>query len=206
MLAFLPLLGLMNPAPDLVRPKSDFRQLDCERMSVQTGHRLYPGDVQAEPPRGEYRKRDVVVCRERLLHPDVRRPAEDAILRDLAYTSQALAETAASLRPDLADRTWLVESFHASVPVATKVSFATKNALMQQGLRVSDRTPVLGAGDVDVLTRMSPEQAYPAACLRWSQTGSLTHHDALLAVVHRDPRETVLHLGLCADGVWTWLR
>ena len=57
-----------------------------------------------------------------------------------------------------------------------------------------------------VITRMAPDQAYPTACRRWFDTGSLDDGDALLAVVTRDPRETDLHAGLCASGTWTWLR
>jgi hypothetical protein len=71
---------------------------------------------------------------------------------------------------------------------------------------VSDRVPLLSAEDVNVLTRMHPDAAYPAACQRYAATGALGPGEALLAIVRRDPRETVLHAGLCVDGGWAWLK
>ena len=105
-----------------------------------------------------------------------------------------------------ADRVWLVEANVPTAPLGTKIAFATKAALMRQGLAVSDRTVTLGAGDVDVLTRLPPLAAYPAACRRYADGGSLRPGDALLFVMVLDPRETMLHAGLCIDGGWTWLR
>ena len=77
---------------------------------------------------------------------------------------------------------------------------------MAQGASVSDRVPTLAAGDIDVITRMSAEDAYPAACQRYYSLGSLKEDDVLLAVVRLDSRETALHAGLCDRGQWRWLR
>lgn len=206
MLSFLPFLALTDPAPGLIRTRTASRDLDCERMTAQVGSRLYPGEIDAPDPRGEYVERAAVVCRERLVRPGLRAAGDEAILSSLEASIGGLVGTAASLRPDLAGATWLVEVYHGSGPVAAKVGFATKNALMRQGLQVSDRTPVLGPDDLDVLIRMTPDEAYPAACRRYFDTGSLDEGDALLAVVHRDARETILHAGLCTAGQWTWLR
>ena len=206
MLAFLPFLGVMDPAPGLTRTATRARNLECERLTAETASRRYPGEINAPRPRGDYVERTLVVCRERLLRPGVRPPRDEAILSSLEATTGELARTAASLRPDLHGSTWLVEAYYPSGPVAAKITFATKNALMGRGLQVSDRAPILGAGDVDVITRLPPDEAYPAACRRYFETGSLGPDDTLLAVVHRDPRATVLHTGLCTLGQWTWLR
>ena len=40
---------------------------------------------------------------------------------------------------------------------------------------------MLGAGDVDVITRMAPEQAHEAACTRYFDSGSLRPDEVLLA-------------------------
>ena len=115
-------------------------------------------------------------------------------------------QVAAAQRPDLDARTWLVEAHYPSASVASKISFATKNALVELGLSVSDRMATLAAGDVDVIVRMSPEDAYPAACRRYFASGSLGADDALLSVILRDTQATILHAGLCEQGQWTWLK
>lgn len=206
LLTLLPFFVLMDPAPGLTRSKTESRNLDCERITAEAASRRYPGQIEAPKPRGEYMERAAVVCRERLLRPGVRPARDEAILSSLQATTVALAENAASVRPDLQGSTWLVEAYYPSGPVAGKISFAAKNVLMGRGLAVSDRTPVLNAADIDVITRMSPDEAYPAACRRYYQSGTLGEGDALLAVISRDRRETALHAGLCTLGEWTWLR
>lgn len=203
---FLLFFGEKDPAPGPGRPKSWSGNLDCERLTAEQGSRALPGVIEPPPNVSGYIDRTTVVCRENLLRPGLRSPADEALLRELAPLTAALAENAASVRPDLATATWHVEAYVPNPQVGAKVSFATKNALMQSGLSVSDRTPFLGFGDLDVITRMAPEEAYPTACARYFDTGSLGPGDALLAVLTLDPRETVLHAGVCADGRWQWLR
>jgi hypothetical protein len=175
-------------------------------MSAEIASARYPGVIEAPRPRGDYVERSALVCAQRLMRPGLRADRDEAILSSLEPLVTELTATAGDLHPELATRTWLVEAFYPSAPVSAKLSFATKNALVEKGLQVSDRTPTLSAGDVDVLTRMPPEEAYPAACRRYEDNGSLHAGDALLAVVSRDPRETTLHAGLCTDGQWSWLR
>jgi hypothetical protein len=205
-LFLVPVITPANPVPGLRGTKSESRDLECERLSLETGQRLHPGEIAEPKPRGDYIDRDVVVCRERLMDPGDRPVRDEAILSTLDATATAFASEALALRPDLEGRTWLVETYYPSPQVSAKIAFATKNALVGQGLRVSDRTPTLQAGDIDVITRMSPTDAYPTACRRYAAGGTLEPGDALLAVVSRDPRETILHAGLCAEGQWQWLR
>lgn len=205
-LALLPFVVPTDPAPGLTRSKTRSRSLECERVSAETASQRYPGQILPAAPRGDYTERSVVVCTERLMRPGLRAARDEAILSVLEARVTELANTAGALHPDLSERTWLVEAYYPSAPVATKIAFATKNVLMEEGLRVSDRVPVLSAGDIDVITRMAPDEAYPAACRRYFATGGLGENDVLMAVVSRDPRETTLHAGLCARGQWAWLQ
>lgn len=204
--ALVPFVVPTDPAPGWRRTKEESRNLECERVSNEIGTRRYPGQIVAAPPRGEDNERTVVVCNERLTRHGLRPERDEAILSTLDASATDLASAAGSMRPDLRDRTWLVEAYYPNAPVAAKISFAAKNALMRGGLSVSDRTPTLAVGDITVLTRMTPDEAFPAACQRLHATGNLGEGDALLAIVSRDPRETILHAGLCTDGAWTWLK
>ncbi len=205
-LALLPFVFGPDPAPGLRRTRAESRNLICERVTPQTAAQRYPGEIAPARPRGDYVERSVVVCNERVMRPGLRKAQDEAILSSLQELTSGLVATAHAMRPDLADKTWLVETHLTSGPVAAKVAFAVKNDLVLRGLAVSDRTPILGFGDVDVITRLEPEQAYAMACKRYFATGSLGPDHALLAIANLDPRETILHAGICADGRWEWVR
>ena len=202
----LPLLTPDDPAPGMFRTRSRARSLQCERVSLQTANERYPGRISTPRSRGDFADRSVVICAEDLVRPGLRPAADEAILSTLDDRANELSIVAEALRPDLEGRTWLVEAFYPSAVVGAKITFATKNALMARGLSVSDRAPTLAADDVDIIGRLPPDEAYPAACGRYFATGSLGPDDVLLAVVSRDRRETILHAGLCDRGHWTWLK
>lgn len=205
-LALFPFVSPKDPGPGLLRSKEAARRLACEHTTVEAAADEFPGRLSPRRPRGGYIERSVVVCRENWMRPGLRSAADEAVLGGLSDTASGLARDAGASFPELEGHTWLVEAHHPSEAVSAKVRFATQNALMEQGLAVSDRTPVLSAGDIDVLLRMAPSEAYGAACRRYSDNGTLREGQALLAVVQRDRRETLLHAGLCVDGRWTWLR
>ncbi|MFT5460789.1 MAG: hypothetical protein ACI9K2_007309 [Myxococcota bacterium] len=200
--AFGAFSALANP---MLKPRDAMRRLDCERLTVAEAQASLPGLLPPEKPRGDYLERSVLHCRERLAAPDLRSAQDEAILLDLDARATTLAEAATGWGP-LEDRVWLVETNVSTASLAPKIGFATKAALMRRGMQVSDRMVMLGAGDVDVITRMDPMEAYPTACRRYGDTGSLRAGDVLLVVMLLDPRETRLHAGLCIDGGWTWLR
>lgn len=206
LLAFtLPFWG-PDPSPSLTRSKARAKRMECIPMDPNAVRAERPGLIRDAKPRGEYVDRHVMLCRERLMRPGLREARDEAILEQLEPLVAELATAAAALRPDLADRTWLVESFYPNEHMSPKIGFAGKTVLVREGLAVSDRTPVLSAGDLDVILRMPPKEAYPAACQRYRDSGTLREGDALLAIVHRDPRETSLHAAVCADGQWMWVR
>ena len=194
-----------DPAPSLFDRVERSRNLVCRTVNPERAARAFPGWLR-QPTQREIRERRVVVCEQRPLRRGLRPAREDAILLGLSGQANAMATSAAALRPDLAEHTWLVETFDPSSALAGKVAFATKLALAEQGLQVSDRVPILGAGDLEVITQLPPDRAYPAACARYEATGQLREQDALLAVVTRDLRATVLNAGLCVGGRWTWVR
>lgn len=188
-----------DPIDGFLPAQSDLRDLDCTPLTTAGAMRIAPGQV-PQPERGDRLERRAVVCRERLLKQGTRPPQDDAILMQLRSTAAEFA----ALTTD--DRRWMVEVIHPRSAVAQKISFATKNALLDLGRRVTDRTPTLAAGDIEVIGRLSPERAWPLACMRYRAVESMGPKDALLAVVLRDHRETMLHAGICADGEWRWLR
>lgn len=196
----------VDPAPGILGTKSQTRNYECDRMTTAAADKRRPGLFAPARPRGDFIDRSVVVCTERMMRPGLRSARDEAILSNLDSEVGDFALAAKALRPELLQKTWLVETYYPSAQVSPKIAFATKNALMGQGLSVSDRSPALGASDVAVITRLPPELAYSAACQRYFATGSLGENDVMLGVVHRDPRETALHAGLCAGGTWTWLR
>lgn len=202
-----PLTLAPDPAPGLFHEKPWVRTLDCERVTAESGSQQYPGEIVVSKPRGDYIERDAVICRQRFAPPGLRANLDEAVLSNLETTVTDLTGAAASLRPDLEAKTWLVEAyFPTSAPMAAKIAFAAKNALMRRGLQVSDRKPALAAADIDVLSTLSPDLAFPAACRRYTDSGAIGENDALLGVVSRDPRETLLHVGLCSGGQWMWLK
>lgn len=178
---------------------------DCEPLTIEAARRVAPDQVPPPSARGDYLDRRAVICRERLMPRGVRRPQDDAILSTLRHTAEEMAGLVDALAAHR-DRVWLVEAFHPDPAVTYKIGFAVKNALLERDLRVSDRAPTLAAADIEVIGQVPQAQAWPLACKRYVATGSLGPDRALLAVALRDPRATVLHAGLCVDGVWRWLR
>lgn len=189
-----------DPIDGLLPAEVDANELDCTVLTSEGAERIAPGEV-PQPERGDSLDRRAVVCRERLLPQGTRRAQDDAILMDLRRHAKTLASSAADTQ-----RTWLVEVYHPRPAVAQKIDFAVKAALLDRDFRVTDRAPTLAAGDIEVIGRLSHDRAWPLACMRYAATGSVGPKDALLGIVLRDHRETILHAGTCIDGRWQWVR
>ncbi|MCK5690617.1 hypothetical protein KAI87_15160 [Myxococcota bacterium] len=204
----LPLLAQItnDPAPGLTLSKTESRNLQCVRMSEEGARELHPGLIGASSPRGDYLEVSAVVCHERIMHDGERPVHDEAILSGLSPMISDIVSASVAAMPEAEGKTILVEVFYPDRAIAAKIAFATKNALLAKGRKVSDRVPSLAAGDIDVLTRLKPQKAYPLACNRYFAEGRLSHNDVVLAIVQRDSRETILHAGLCVSGEWRWLR
>jgi hypothetical protein len=90
--------------------------------------------------------------------------------------------------------------------VASKVAVAARTTLAERGAKVSDRVPVLAAGDIALLGRMPVHEAYKAACQRYASLKVMGDNDAFLGLMLVDAQEAQLHAGVCARGEWRWLR
>lgn len=199
------LSGAQDPLDGWAAPDVDLRRLDCTPMDMEAARREAPGALPPPSFRGDFIERRAVICRGRLMPPGSRRAQDEAVLQRLRDTAARFAG-AVKATDGAEGRTWMVQVMHPRPAVGAKISFALKNALMDVGLPVSDRAPALAVADVQVLGALPPEQGWPLACARWAATGSVRSGLGVVAAALRDDRETILHLGLCLDGAWRWLR
>jgi len=195
-----------DPAPGVTRTRAEARNMDCTRLTEAAAHDRYPGQFREPAPRGDFSETGVIVCKGRIMEPGERPRRDEALLSELSRSAAEIAESAIALGAQHADKTWLVDAFYPDPAVAAKLAFATKTALVERGRRVSDRVPILASGDILVVGRMPPNEAYPLACARYRAEASMGDDEVLLAVVLLDARETTLHAGLCTGGRWRWLR
>ena len=195
-----------DPAPGLLVSKADSKKLECFRTTTEGANRLVPGQVRNSAPRGDFIRRSAVICTEQIMNPGDRNKHDEAILYNLEFTVREFIKFVDTLDPNIKNRIWHVETFYPNPAISTKITFAGKNALVNKGLKVSDRIPTLAAGDITVLASMRPMDAYPLACNRYFDKGSLTEDHALLGIVLLDKRETILHAGVCSSGKWRWLQ
>ncbi len=193
-----------DPSPGLFTSKARGRRLECARLSQTEAHERFPSKVPEVPPRGGVQfDHDALVCTNRFLAPDERPARDEAILSALTQSVGELASAAAALEPG--PLTWHVDAFYPDAAVAQKVAVAARHALAEKGRRVSDRVPLLAAGDVMVLGRTAPQKAYAVACSRYFAHNALSEGDAFLGLMILDPREVRLHAGTCVKGAWRWL-
>lgn len=212
LLAFLGVLSLPSfmtliddPAPGLLTSIAESRRIVCSRASIEEAKKAHPGLLEDAHPRGDFIEREAMLCAEPIVGSQQRNPRDAAILWGLTQTSEQMASQLTEVT-GAQEATWLVEVHYPSAAVVSKVSFAAKGALLHNGLQVSDRLPVLGVGDIEVLSSLPALQAYPLACRRYYSPGRLTQDDAVLSLMVLDSRETELHAGACVRGQWTWLR
>ena len=193
-----------DPSAGLLQTKAAARNYDCQRLSQAEAHQRYPGVVPEPSARGFETQRDALICQPRFIDWSERNGRDETFLVHLTEDTQAIASRAAETSSK--SYTWYVDAFFPTPAVASKIAVATRVSLFQRGLHVSDSVPFLAAGDVSVLARMPLEKAYPTACRRYFEEGSLTDQEAFLGVMVLDARETQLHAGVCTEGKWRWLQ
>lgn len=197
---------LGDPAPGFFTSIAESRRLVCEPTTLQAMRTSHPGLIEDARPRGDYADRAAMECAELVLAEGERSPADRAMLGSLEATTTNIARQLAANDVSSSERTWLVESHYPNAAVASKITFAAKAALVENGLTVTDRAPPLAVGDIDVISRTPPIDAHVLACRRYFATGKLGEADAVLGLLVLDRRETSLHAGTCVNGRWTWLR
>lgn len=192
-----------DPVANVLQSKAEARSLECVRIPQTAAHARFPSEVPEPSPRANLPDADAMICT-RMIMLEGERPARDeAILSTLGKDVGEIVEVAAATLPD---RTWHVESFYPDARVASKIAVAARTHLAERGRRVSDRVPLLAAGDLVVIGHLAPQDAYRTACARYHAEKSLGPGDAFLGLMLVDPRETALHAGICVDGEWKWLR
>lgn len=194
----------LDPSPGILMSKSASRNLECNRVSQAEGHLLYPGKIPDLPPRGSYSNIDALMCQGRITEPGDRANRDEAVLLTLRSTVQEVTRLATAVAPE--QTRWHVDAFYPNATVAQKIAVAVRTDLAERGHVVTDRVPVLAAGDIAVLARLHASKAYPLACARYFKEQVLGGADAFLGLMIVDARETDLHAGVCLDGTWRWLR
>lgn len=193
-----------DPSPGIFQSKEEARNLECTRLSQAEAHARFPGQVPEPPARGMGIDTDALSCTRRFMRIGERPARDEAILSSLRQSVGDITQSANAL--EAGELTWHVDAFYPQPAVAAKISVAARTALVERGRKVSDRVPVLAAGDIAVLWKLPPNRAYPLACARYFAEGVLTERDVFLGVMLVDERETQLHAGLCARGEWKWLQ
>lgn len=194
-----------DPLPGLFRTKEDAANMDCRRMTQAEAHERYPDRIPA--PAGRMladTTTDVLTCKRRFIRLGERPARDEVILTSLRETAGDVVRAAVAQAGE--ELTWHVDAFYPSIEVAAKIAVAARTELAERGHRVSDRVPLLAAGDIAVLSRLPPKDAYPIACKRYFAEGALKERDVFLGLMIVDPRETQLHAGLCMRGEWRWFR
>ncbi len=194
-----------DPSHAIFVGKQDARNMECERMNHARAQELYPHRVRPLPARIIDQRIEALACRQRYVRWGERSARDEVILSSLRSAMAQIAETADAVVDDAA-LTWHVDAFYPDAQVAQKISVAARTELAEKGRRVSDRVPMLAAGDLAVLRGMPPQDAYRLACRRYFDQASLGPKDAFLGIVLVDPRETQLHAGVCVAGQWRWLQ
>lgn len=195
---------MSDPAANLWQTKEEARNVECVRMPQAAAHALYPARIPEPPARRTIAETDAMICTPRMVRHGERPARDEAILSGLSRSVAELTEAAVAAAGGAL--TWHVDAFYPEPRVASKITIAARTELAEGGSRVSDRVPLLAAGDIAVLSGLAPKDAYPLACSRYFAQGILGAGDALLGVMIVDPRETQLHAGICVGGAWRWIQ
>ena len=193
-----------DPSAVILTTKAEARNLECTRLSQLEAHDRFPSQVPDLASRGAYITRDALVCSRRIVELGERPARDEAILTTLRESVSDVTRAASAAAGS--DVVWHVDAFYPRPEVAQKIAVAARVDLAERGLTVSDRVPVLSAGDIAVLVRTGADSAYTLACSRYFSEKALGGNDAFLGLMTLDRRETALHAGICVAGKWRWLQ
>ena len=163
----LPLVAehVADPSSGMWAGKADARNMECVRTSQEQAHALHPGEISDAPARRTVNDEDALLCTRRIMAHGERPARDEQILSSLRKNVGELAETAAAVGGD--ELTWHVDAFYPEARVAAKIAVAARTSLAEAGRKVSDRVPLLAAGDLAVLGRLPARDAFPLASARY---------------------------------------
>lgn len=210
------------------------RTLTCERLSQADAHERYPAEIPPTDARSTtFLTRDALVCERRQVPSGQNHPQDELILEHLTRDVDELVSlTTPTLRGDFGepevppsnmpgastndDGTWglprgevkrvFVDVHYPRSGLRQKIAAAAQVALFDQGFPVHQGAPLLAAGDVEVITTVPPQFSAPLACQRLHAEGALRADDALVTLALLREQESILHVGVCRQGGFTWLR
>ncbi len=195
-----------DPSAGVFRNKQEARNLECTRLSQAEAHARYPVRVPEPPSKAIGNVIDAMACERLYMREHERPPRDELVLTTLRRETDAIVAAALAGIPSGENVVWHVDAFYPEQNVAAKVAVAAKTQMAERGLTVSDRVPLLAAGDIAVLGRLPPQDAYRMACARYAAQGVLADDHVFLNLMIVDARESQLHAGFCRRGEWTWLR
>jgi hypothetical protein len=190
--------------------RSALRDFECERLPQAEAHDRFPASVPAPNARTTVLVEiDALVCGHRIVERDARSPRDEAILSRLGVEVDELSALASQRGSSTTH--WVVDAHYPNPVLVRKIATASRVALAERGLAVSDTTPLLSAGDVEILRTLPMRDALPHACRRLYETNVLESQSfgddvAFLSIALLDANETQLHAGTCQKGTFTWLR
>ncbi|MEC8051504.1 MAG: hypothetical protein VX210_12005 [Myxococcota bacterium] len=193
-----------DPGLGFNREPEQTRRHDCISVDVDTAREIRPDDFGNAYPRGDFFNREAFLCREQIIEPGLRAPQTERLVNELSRLVSDLATRIQSEYPQI--NQWMVEVHYEDPVVGHKIDFATKVALSELGLGVSDRVPNLRPTDLGVIGRLSHSKAHDLACRRLTDDGQIGDSEALLNILVLDPRQTDLIAGVCTDGNWSWVQ
>ena len=185
------------------------RQFECERVSQAQAHQRFPALVPVTDARATAMMQiDALVCQHRVIADGARSVRDQLILDRLGDEVGELSALAAA-SGDAGTR-WIVDAYYPDPNMVRKIANASRVALVERGLKVSDQAPRLSAVDVEMFRTLAMRDALPLACRRMHETGALAdkagENISFLAIALLHEKESQLHAGTCVRGVFRWLR
>lgn len=193
-----------DPAFGFFVDETTTRRHDCRQIDLEEARALQPQRFSDRYPRGDFVNREAFYCRESVLGPEVRSPQHTRIFDQLSDKVQTLALNISSRIE--ANQTVMVETHHANPLASEKISFATKVALVEAGLSVSDRVAMLPPTELGVIGRLPNAKAHTLSCQRLNALNQLATDEVLLRIIVANDYQTELFAGLCTTRGWSWLQ
>ena len=190
-----------DPGLGIIREPKETRRHECTPLDLNTARKIRPEAFGKNYPRGDFLNREAFLCQEQIVEPGLRSPQTEQLITHLSSLTTTLAAKIQAAHPNV--QRWMVEVHSDEPVVGHKVDFATKVALSELGLQVSDHVPNLRPTDLGVIGRLSHSQAHDVSCRRLIDDFQIDRGDALIRILVVDPRQTNLIYGVCTQAGWS---